>query len=157
MGFDNKKENIKKTNSYAWTFLKWYWLIIPSFYFLVIFPKMYQTDAGLLMESGDVLTLVFQICSYIMAGLMFMINQSEQSKTGVADTFLKIAAVQQFLVRNIFGMFLTVLVWYRLPYKTDTSLIDTSKKKKLSFQPKTIIFISAINLTVTIILRIITL
>lgn len=117
MKSENKRKSKKKTNTYLWTSLKWYWFLVAAFYFLFILPKMFQADAGLTMEVADVLTLLFQVQNIILSGLMIMISPLERTKVGVADIFLKIAAVQQFIVGNIFGLLLTVFVWYRLPYK----------------------------------------
>lgn len=63
---------------------------------------------------------------------------------------MKLAAIQQFLAQNIFGLILTVIVWYQLPYKIDVETVEQEELEKWHFQPKTIYIITGILLAVTI-------
>src|SRR5690625_1288008 len=101
--------------------LKWYWLLIPTFYFLFFIPNTSQE--GELAPSVAV-NLMLQIVNYGLAGIMIVTHPVEKSKTGLADNFLKLAAIQQFLAQKIFGRILTVIVWYQLPYKRDVETVE---------------------------------
>ena len=69
---------------------------------------------------------------------MFVTDPRERSKKGVADKFLKIAVVQQFLVQNIFGMIFSLLAWYQLPKNLAAeSITDDEEEKTTTIQPKT--------------------
>lgn len=150
----NSENNIakEKNNQYLWTVLKWYLIAAASFYFFFVLPKMFQVEGGIAMERGDWMMLYFQTSNYLSSALMFLTKKSQQSKSGIADLFLKILAVQQFLMENIFGMFLSVMVWYKLPYKIDSESVITKEKKFI--QPEVIKMISIINLVIILILKI---
>lgn len=154
---ESKSIKEQENKTYFWTSLKWYWFIAPSFYFLFIVPKMVGGNVVLTMGSEDMSTFLFQLLNYVMAGLMFVTNPTEQSKTGGADMFLKIALGQQFAAQNIFGILLTVLVWYKLPYKIDSSAINSNNSTKRYFKTNTISIIATTSLIIAIVLRIMSL
>lgn len=145
--FEDKKLAENKKN-YYWIFLKWYWLVTPVIYFAFILPEKAMSTGSLLMQGEDIFTLLFQFINMVMSGLMFASHPVEQSKTGHADIFLKMAAVQQFFVQNWFGLILTVITWYKLPYKVKEESIE--EENKLYFQSKTILLIAGLGLVLSI-------
>lgn len=140
----------EKPKKYFWTFLKWYWFVVPSFYYILVLPKLVLNDAGSLVGGEDIFTILFQFLNYVLSGLMFVTNPLEQSKTGVADKFLKIAVAQQFIVQNIFGMILALLAWYNLPYRVKPEELSPEDTEKWSFKPKTILVLSTATLALSI-------
>lgn len=150
MAFERKEIESKKPKTIYWTILRWYWLIIPTIYFLIIVPSLTEGSNTPMLEPGDVFNLIFQMFNYALAGLMTVTAPTERSKSGIADTFLKMVAVQQFLVQNIFGIVLTVLVWYQLPYKVAPETVDPEEAEKWHFQPKTIFILTAVILGLTV-------
>ena len=109
------EENPNKVQTYFWTLLKWYWLLIPSFYFLVKLPALMQEIEAGPLSMEEVSTVFFQILNYSMAANMFLMAPEEQSKKGVADKFLKIGLIQQLFVGDLIGIILLALAWYQLP------------------------------------------
>ena len=150
MAFERKEIEKEKPKSGLWSMLKWYWLLSPTFYFLFFVPKALQQADGGALAPDVALNLIFQMVNYGLAGIMAVTHPQEKSKTGLADKFLKAAAIQQFLARNIFGLVLTVIVWYQLPYKVDAESIEPEELEKWHFQPKTIYIITGILLAITI-------
>lgn len=143
-----KETETNKANWVLWSILKWYWLIVPTFYFLFMVPGYLEDSSGL--EPAVAFNLIFQLINYAFAGIMTVTNPTERSKTGLADKFLKAAAVQQFMVQNILGLILTVLVWYQLPYRVNPETVEPEEKEKWYFQPKTIYIITGVLLGITL-------
>lgn len=154
MAFERKEVEKEKPKSVLWSILKWYWLIVPTFYFLFIIPGALESSEGSGLDPATAFNLVFQLINYGLAGIMTVTHPVERSKTGVADKFLKVAAVQQFLAQNIFGLILTVIVWYQLPYKVDPDMIDPEEKEGWYFQPKTIYIITGVLIAITLLVLI---
>lgn len=150
MAFERKEVEKEKPKSVLWSILKWYWLLVPTFYFLIIVPGMLQQSEGPGLEPAAAFNLVFQLINYGLAGIMTVTDPLERSKTGLADKFLKAAVAQQFLAQNIFGLILTVVVWYQLPYRVDPEMIEPEELEKWHFQPKTIYIITGVILAVTL-------
>lgn len=150
MAFEYKKENQEEIKTYFWTILKWYWFIVPAFYFIVILPNITLNEGGASFGGGDVFTLLYQFLNFSMSGLMFVMHPIERSKIGVGDKFLKIATVQQFFTRNIFGVILIILAWYQLPYKVELETIDPEDEEKWYFKPKTILIITIVILSLVL-------
>lgn len=149
MEFERKEREPSEKNYYL-LLLKWYWLIVPIIYFIFILPEKAMSTGTLIMTGEDIFTLLFQFINLILAGLIFMSNPLEQSKTGHADIFLKIAAAQQFLVQNWLGLILTVASWYKLPYKVKKYEITEDEKNKWFLESKTIVIVAAVSLVVSI-------
>ena len=147
MAFERKEVEREEPKSGLWSMLKWYWLLIPTFYFLFFIPNASQQGE---LAPGVALNLMLQMVNYGLAGIMTVTHPVEKSKTGLADNFLKLAAVQQFLAQNIFGLILTVIVWYQLPYKVDAEKVEPEELEKWHFQPKTIYIITGVLLAVTL-------
>ncbi|MDN6195926.1 MAG: hypothetical protein L0I93_05510 [Atopostipes suicloacalis] len=157
MVFERKETESQKSTSevksYFWTFLKWYWVIIPSIYFLFALPEMLENMEGGTLSFNDISILFFQILNFIMAANMFLINPLEQSKAGIADKFLKIGAFQQIFAENIFGFILIILAWYQLP----KSLADDyeAKEDEIKYiQPKKNIIIAIVSTILTLLIAI---
>ncbi|MDN6161506.1 MAG: hypothetical protein L0I79_01925 [Atopostipes sp.] len=146
MVFERKeKEELeapKEVKTYFWTFLKWTWIALPSIYFVIALPGILERAEGAL-SLFDLTTLFFQILNFVMAGNMFLIEPSERSRSGVADKFLKIGALQQFFAENIFGLILILLAWYQLP-KVLPNDYEVEEKDMNYLKPKT-------NLVITIV------
>ena len=147
MAFERKEIEKENPKSALWSMLKWYWLLIPTFYFLFFISNASQQGE---LAPSVALNLMLQMVNYGLAGIMTVTHPVEKSKTGLADNFLKLAAIQQFLAQNIFGLILTVIVWYQLPYKIDVETVEQEELEKWHFQPKTIYIITGILLAVTI-------
>lgn len=110
-----------------WSVLKWYWFIIPSIYFLFGLPGLLDS-----MEAGspsflNISTLFIQIITFLMGVNMHLMKRSEQSRKGVGDSFLKIAAFQQIFTENIIGFILVLVTWYKLP---KVPLPDSERKEQ---------------------------
>lgn len=150
MDVQHSKKKQEKTKTYFWTILKWYWFIVPAFYYILILPRLVLNDAGPMVSGEDIFTILFQFLNFILSGLMFVTNPLERSKTGVADNFLKIAVTQQFIVQNIFGMILALLTWYNLPYRVKPEDVSPEDTKKWYFKPKTILILSGVSLAIAI-------
>ena len=140
MVFEKKEVKNNKPKTALWTGLKWYWLLVPTFFYLLIVPGVVENSNGTL-ESGDAFNLAFQLLNYGLAGLMVVTNPLERSKTGVADKFLKLAVVQQFLAQNYFGLILAVITWSQLPFKVTEDMVEPEELEQWSFQPKTIMIL----------------
>lgn len=145
MAFERKEVEKEKPKTMLWTLLKWYWLIVPTMFYLFIVPRAVQSGDGAL-HSGDAFNLAFQLLNYGLAGLMMVTNPLERSKSGVADITLKMAVAQQFLAQNIFGLILTAIVWYQLPYNVSEDMVEKEDLEKWHFQPKTILIIMGVIL-----------
>lgn len=150
MAFERKEIEKEKPKTILWSMLKWYWLLVPTFYFLFIIPGALQQSEGQTLAPDIVFNLVFQLINYGLAGIMTVTNPLERSKTGLADKFLKAAAVQQFLAQNIFGIILTVIVWYQLPYKVAPELVEPEELEKWHFEQKTIYIIMGVLLGISL-------
>lgn len=148
MVFERKEttaqEESKEIQTYFWTFLKWYWLLIPTFYFLFILPKLVQDFGGATLSFTDISTLFFQMLNYIMVAIMFLIDPRERSRKGVADKFLKIGVFQQFFVQNIFGMIFTLLAWYQLPKRLPAEIVEFDEEATHT-KPKTTLILVVIT------------
>lgn len=157
MFFERKEVKQEKPKTFFWTFLKWYWFIVPSLYYILVVPSLALNEGGSLVTGQDIFTMLFQLSNYILSGLMFVTNPMERSKNGVADKFLKIAVVQQIMLRNILGVILGLLAWYQLPEtisrqqleEVDTES-DSEEDRERYFKPKTILIIAVISLVLTI-------
>lgn len=154
MAFERKEMNQEEPKTFFWTALKWYWFIIPTIYYILVLPNLLLNEGGLEVRPEDLFTMVIQFSTYVMSGLMFATNPIEQSKNGVADKFLKVAVVQQFITRNIFGVILAFLAWYQLPSKVNLEKVDSKETDKRYFKPKTILVLSGISLSLAILLMI---
>jgi hypothetical protein len=150
VAFERKEVEKEKPKSILWSILKWYWLLVPTFYFLVIIPGSLQQSEGQGLAPDVAFNLVLQLINYGLAGIMTVTHPLERSKTGLADKFLKAAVAQQFLAQNIFGLILTVIVWYQLPYKVDPELVEPEELEKWHFQQKTIYIIMGVLLGITL-------
>lgn len=150
MAFERKEVEKEKPKTILWSILKWYWLLVPTFYFLIIIPGALQQSEGQGLAPDVAFNLVFQLINYGLAGIMTVTHPLERSKTGLADKFLKAAVAQQFLAQNIFGLILTVIVWYQLPYKVDPELVEPEELEKWHFQQKTIYIITGVFLVITL-------
>lgn len=148
VAFEQKQATKDEPTSVFWIILRWYWLIVPSIYFLFIVPGALE-DGGVL-APGAVFNLLFQLLNYGFAGIMTVTSPLERSKTGIADTYLKIAVAQQFLAQNILGTILSVVVWYQLPYKVNPEKVEPEEMEKWHFQPKTLKILSFVILGITI-------
>lgn len=151
MAFDRKEVKKEKPKSILWTLLKWYWLIVPTMFYLFIVPNVIDSSNGVL-HSGDAFNLALQLLNYGLGGLMMVINPLERSKTGVADNFLKMAVAQQFLAQNIFGLILSAILWYQLPYKVTEDMVEPEELEKWHFQPKTILIIMGVILGISLLI-----
>lgn len=151
MAFDRKEVEKEKPKSILWTLLKWYWLIVPTMFYLFIVPNVIDSSNGVL-HSGDAFNLALQLLNYGLGGLMMVINPLERSKTGVADNFLKMAVAQQFLAQNIFGLILSAILWYQLPYKVTEDMVEPEELEKWHFQPKTILIIMGVILGISLLI-----
>lgn len=151
MAFDRKEVEKEKPKTILWTLLKWYWLIVPTMFYLFIVPNVLETGNGVL-HSGDAFNLAFQLLNYGLAGLMMVTNPVERSKSGVADNFLKMAVAQQFLAQNIFGLIATAILWYQLPYKVTEDMVEPEELEKWHFQPKTILIIMGVILAISVLI-----
>lgn len=148
MVFEQKKkfdqETDEEVKSYFWTFLKWYWLVIPTIYFLFGLPGILESTEGSSLSLIDISTLFFQILNFVMAGNMFLIDPLERSRTGVADKFLKIGVIQQFFTENIFGIILILLTWYQLPKALPADFEEEEEEVK-HLKPRTNLIIAIIS------------
>lgn len=151
MAFDRKEVEKEKPKTILWTLLKWYWLIVPTMFYLFIVPNVIDSSNGVL-HSGDAFNLALQLLNYGLGGLMMVINPLERSKTGVADNFLKMAVAQQFLAQNIFGLILSAILWYQLPYKVTEDMVEPEELEKWHFQPKTILIIMGVILGISLLI-----
>lgn len=151
MAFDRKEVEKEKPKTILWTLLKWYWLIVPTMFYLFIVPNVIDSSNGVLL-SGDAFNLALQLLNYGLGGLMMVINPLERSKTGVADNFLKMAVAQQFLAQNIFGLILSAILWYQLPYKVTEDMVEPEELEKWHFQPKTILIIMGVILGISLLI-----
>lgn len=147
MVFERKEkitqEESKEIKTYFWTLLKWYWLLVPTFYFMFILPKLVQNIGGGLLSFTDISTLFFQTLNYIMVAIMVLIDPKERSRKGVADKFLKIGIFQQFFVQNIFGMIFVLLAWYQLPRTLPTKNVEL-EEEQTHIKPKTTLILVVI-------------
>lgn len=150
MVFERKEIKQEEPKTYFWTFLKWYWFIIPSFYYIVIIPRLALNEGGSLVGGEDIFTMIFQFSNYVLSGLMFVTNPIEQTRTGVADKFLKIAVIQQIMIRNIFGVVLGLLAWYQLPTNGNIEFDESEGTNNWYFKPKTIVILSIVSLVLTL-------
>lgn len=151
MAFDRKEVEKEKPKTILWTLLKWYWLIVPTMFYLFIVPNVIDSSNGVL-HSGDAFNLALQLLNYGLGGLMMVINPLERSKTGVADNFLKMAVAQQFLAQNIFGLILSAILWFQLPYKVTEDMVEPEELEKWHFQPKTILIIMGVILGISLLI-----
>lgn len=136
-----RKETIEATQtaerkSFFWTILQGYWFIVPSIYFIFVLPQLSQNSQGVPLSMTDISMMLFQLFNYSMAGNMYLINEQEQSRQGVADKFLKLAMVQQFFIQNIIGMILAFFAWYQLPRRAGAKL-EADEQEKMKVKPKT--------------------
>lgn len=131
-----EQENTNNVQTYFWTLLKWYWLLIPSFYFMIKLPALVQEMEAAPLSTTEVSTLFFQILNYSMAANMFLMAPEEQSKKGVADKFLKIGLVQQFFVGDLIAIILIALAWYQLP-KDLVGITIERDEKDAKVKPRT--------------------
>lgn len=128
-------ETVEKKN-YFWTILKWYWFIVPSIYFVFVLPQLTQSTTGKPLTMTDISIMLFQLLNYSMAANMYLIDEQEQSRQGVADKFLKIGMLQQFFIKNIFGLILAFFAWYQLP-RTKGTKLEEPEQENLKVKPKT--------------------
>ena len=150
MAFERKETPTENHNTMFWTILKWYQVLIPTFYFVFVVPNMVEGAEGAAIELGDIYTIFFHLLNLAFAGIIIQTPPLERSRTGVADKILKIAVVQQFLIQNIFALMLTLFVWYKLPYKVKPEMITIEEAEKWYFQPKTLFILMLIILGLTI-------
>ncbi len=130
------KEDTNKVQTYFWTLLKWYWLLVPSIYFLVKLPALLQEIEAGPLSMKEISTVFFQILNYTMAANMFLMAPEELSKKGVADKFLKIALIQQFFVGDLISIILVALAWYQLP-KVFVGEVIEQGDKSAQVKPRT--------------------
>lgn len=150
MAFERKEIKKEQPKTFYWNILKWYWLIIPTFYFLFLVPRATEGMETPEMSPDQVFALLFQLLNYSLAGIMTVTNPIERSKTGVADLILKIAIVQQFVAQNILGLILAIFVWYQLPYRIDPITLTEEEVVGWYFKPKTLLILTSITLGITI-------
>jgi len=150
VAFERKKTPNENPNTTFWNILQWYWVLIPTFYFLFVVPNMVEGVEGAALELGDVYNIFFQLLNLAFAGILIQTPPLERSRTGVADRVLKIAAVQQFLIQNIFGLILALFVWYKLPYRMKPEMVSAEEAEKWYFQPKTLFILTITVLVLTI-------
>lgn len=153
MAFDRKEVEKEKPKTILWTLLQWYWLIVPTMFYLFIVPRVMDSSNGVL-QSGDAFNLAFQLLNYGLGGLMMVISPLERSKTGVADNFLKMAVAQQFLAQNIFGLILSAILWFQLPYKVTEDMVEPEELEKWAFKPKTILIIMGVILGLSLLIAV---
>jgi len=140
----------KKPNTTFWTILRWYWILVPTLYFLFVVPNLAEGNETAMLQPAEVFNVLFQLLNLGLAGVMTVTAPIEQSKVGAADNILKVAAVQQFLVQNIFGLILTVIAWYKLPYKVDPAAITEEEAEKWHFETKTLYILTGIIAGITV-------
>lgn len=150
MGIQHSKKTQEKPKTYLWTLLKWYWFIVPAFYYILVLPELALNGVDAAVDGKILFTIIYHFMNFVLSGLMFAINPIEQSKSGVANLFLKIAVAQQLVVQNIFGMILAFLTWYNLPYRIRPEQVDAEDAEKWHFKPKTILITSIAMLVISI-------
>lgn len=122
--------------NYFWVILQGYWFILPSIYFVFVLPQLAQNAQEVPLSIADLSIMVFQLLNFSMAANMYLMSAREQSRQGMADKFLKISMLQQFIIQNIFGLILAFLAWYRLP-KPDLVELESEENEKPKVKPKT--------------------
>ena len=70
MAFERKKTPNENPNTIFWTILQWYWVLIPTFYFLFVVPNMVEGVEGAALELGDVYNIFFQLLNLAFAGIL---------------------------------------------------------------------------------------
>lgn len=150
MAFERKETPVQEPNSMAWTILKWYWLLVPTLYFLFVLPNMVEGTEAPLLQAGDVFNWLFHLLNIALAGIMTQTHPLERSRSGAADKILKIAIIQQLLTQNILGVGLSIYVWYKLPHKVKSETVSSEEAEKRYFQPKTLYILTGVVLSITV-------
>lgn len=148
--FERKKTSHGEPNSGSWEILKWYWLLVPTLFFIFVVPTWAEGTEAAAVGIGEMYTFIFQLFNLALAGIMIKTHPLERSRSGAADGVLKMAIGQQLISQNIFGIILTIYVWYKLPYKIKPEMIPAEETEKNYFQPKTLYILTGIVLILTI-------
>lgn len=148
--FERKQASNSAPNSTSWSILKWYWLLVPTFFFIFVVPTWAENAQAVTLESGVIYNFIFQLFNLALAGILIQTNPLERSRSGAADGVLKMAIAQQFISQNLFGIVLTIYVWYKLPYKVKPEMVSTEEMEGNYFKPKTLYILTAIVLILTI-------
>lgn len=77
MAFERKEIEKENPKSALWSMLKWYWLLIPTFYFLFFIPNASQQGE---LAPSVALNLMLQMVNYGLAGIMTVTHPVEKSK-----------------------------------------------------------------------------
>lgn len=150
MIFERKEVEKKEQKNIYWTMLRWYWVLIPTFFFVFMVPNMLNDGRTGLENMNDFYTVVFHLTNFGWAGIMITTDPIEQSKSGVGNTILKVAMVHQVLTQNLFGIMLSFLAWYNLPYRVNPESKETDEKEKLYFKPKTLLILTGVIAFITL-------
>lgn len=155
MVFERKETPKEKPANTFWSILRWYWIIIPLGYLIVVLPEASEqaTTGKLGMEL--LITTMYQLTNLGFAGILTVTPPIEQSRVGAADKVLKIAAIQQFLMQNILGFILTLIAWYKLPHKVAPEFLHFEDEKQNYFKPKTLYILAGVLTAITILTLII--
>lgn len=148
--FERKEAPKEKPANSIWPILKWYWILIPVLYFTFVLPNAVEEAGTEAIGMGVITTIIYQFTNLSMGGLMTMLHPLEQSRSGAANNFLKIAAIQQLLVQSYFGFILILIVWYKLPNKVSPDMISEEENEQKSLPPKTIYMLTGIVTAVSI-------
>ena len=148
--FERKQTTNREPNSTSWAILKWYWLLIPTLFFIFVVPSWAQGGEAVTLESSSIYNFIFQMFNLGLAGVLTQTSPFERSRTGAADGVLKMAIAQQLISQNILGLGLAIYVWYKLPRKVTPEMVSSEQMEKEYFKPKTLYILTGIVLILTI-------
>lgn len=155
MAFERKKVEKKDvTNSY-WQILQWLLILVPIFYFIFIFPTVFQSESNEPATISDFAVLLFHTFNLALGGLLMYTPPIERSRNGAADLMLKIMMVQQIITQNFFGFALVIIAWYKLPQVGMPEPIKLEGKPNKYLKPKALFILLGI-ITIISVLMVIT-
>ena len=154
MAFERKEVNRKQTDDVSWNVLKWYWILVPAFYFVFVTPTLFEQSEGANVDDATYFVLFFLFLNLSLAGIMTYISPKERTRNGTAENVLKMAIAQQALSQNVVGVMLSLFAWYKLPKGSNIIETSTEETGKKYFEKKTLYILTVIIIIITLSLSI---
>lgn len=116
MAFEKKKKSLNELDTMYWQIFKFYLLLVAGFYFIFFLPGEAKQASGELVISAEIgLNMVQKSMFLVMALLLHLVQPSEYSREGAANTLMKTNVLAMFLSGNLLGLMLCALAWWKLP------------------------------------------
>lgn len=119
MIFETKEQPKEEVRTRFYTIAKVYWVAVPLLYFFLLTSSQPESAGGIeSVVSGSPEVLIemsAQFSNVILAGLLFLIDENERTKTGNAGLVFKVAIAQQLFIGNMFGILVAILAHRELP------------------------------------------